>query len=257
MSTTENGRFCWYDLMTKDPEGSKAFYTELLGWRVDQVDMGEHPYSMIFMGDRAQGGIVPLESDDLPAHWIPYVAVDDLTASCDKLAELEGTLCFPPVDVGPGTFAMISDPQDGLLSLWKAKEPLPEPPAKGDAGMFCWSECLSSDAAGAQTFYEGLFGWRIETADIPMGEGTVTYRLLLRGDEHFGGILDLPDDAKQQGAKTHWLNYVNVPDVDASAEKAVSLGATVMSPPTDIPQAGRFCVIKDPQGASLALFKDA
>ena len=48
--------------------------------------------------------------------------------------------------------------------------------------------------------------------------------------------------------------YVTVRDVvDASARKAEELGATVMVPPTDIPDVGRFCVFRDPQGAVLSM----
>jgi predicted enzyme related to lactoylglutathione lyase len=257
MHTSDHGRFCWYDLMTTDRDASLAFYTALLDWHVDQVDMGDHPYSMIFKGDRAQGGIVQLDGDDTPTHWIPYIAVDDLAAACNRAAELGGQIFVPATDVGPGAFAMISDPQGGVFSLWKSKEPLPAPPAKGEPGTFCWSECLSSDAAASQTFYEGLFGWRTETADMEIGGNPLTYRLLFRGDSHFGGILTLPEEASRQGARTHWLNYVNVADVDASAKKAVSLGATVLSPTMDIPGAGRFSVIQDPQGGMLALFRES
>ena len=92
---------------------------------------------------------------------------------------------------------------------------------------------------------------------MEIGGNPLVYRLLFRGDSHFGGILTLPEEAKRQGARTHWLNYVNVADVDASTEKAVSLGATVLSPAMEIPGAGKFSVIQDPQGGMLALFREA
>ena len=37
--------------------------------------------------------------------------------------------------------------------------------------------------------------------------------------------------------------------------KTLGAGATVMVPPQDIPNTGRFAVIADPQGATCALFK--
>lgn len=33
--------------------------------------------------------------------------------------------------------------------------------------------------------------------------------------------------------------------------QATKLGGTVLVPPTDIPAVGRFCVIRDPQGAVI------
>lgn len=254
---TDHGRFCWYDLMSTDPAASRAFYTELLGWTVKAVDMTDQPYNMIHAGERAVGGMVPLEGDEIPTHWVPYIAVDDVQATCDKAAALGGEVCVPPTDIGPGIFAVVTDPQGGLFSPWKGKEPIGPPTAKGELGAFCWNECMSTDAAASQAFYEGLFGWTTETADMEVNGCAVTYRLLKRNGEHFGGVLDLPPEALEHGARTHWLNYVYVANVDESAGKATGLGATVLVPPTDIPQAGRFCVIHDPQGGVLALFKDA
>ena len=52
----------------------------------------------------------------------------------------------------------------------------------------------------------------------------------------------------------HWLPYIGVDDVDASAARITELGGTVVSEPMDIPDTGRFCVLKDPGGATIALF---
>ena len=34
------GKFVWHDLMTSDVDRSVAYYTELLGWGINEVDMG-------------------------------------------------------------------------------------------------------------------------------------------------------------------------------------------------------------------------
>ena len=39
--------------------------------------------------------------------------------------------------------------------------------------------------------------------------------------------------------------------VDATAKLAVEMGGKVLVPPQDIPQVGRFCVLQDPQGATI------
>ena len=49
-TTKNNGRFVWYDCMTKDVAKAKDFYTQLLGWTVEQVDMGPTKYDMISSG---------------------------------------------------------------------------------------------------------------------------------------------------------------------------------------------------------------
>jgi hypothetical protein len=55
----------------------------------------------------------------------------------------------------------------------------------------------------------------------------------------------------------HWLAYVAVSDVDASCKKARDLGAKVVMEPMDIPKVGKFGVIQDPTGATIALFRSA
>ena len=70
-----------------------------------------------------------------------------------------------------------------------------------------------------------------------------------------GGVNPLPEEQKKMGVPPYWMSNVQVPDVDAATNKAKSLGAKVYVPPSDIPKIGRFSVIADPQGASLALFK--
>src|SRR5207247_1819898 len=57
------------------------------------------------------------------------------------------------------------------------------------------------------------------------------------------------------GVPPHWLTYVAVEDVDASAQSGASLGGNVLMPPMDIPNVGRMAVLKDPQGAVFAIFK--
>jgi uncharacterized protein len=51
----------------------------------------------------------------------------------------------------------------------------------------------------------------------------------------------------------NWLTYFGVADCDASAAKAKQLGGTLLQPPTDIPDIGRFAVCRDGQGAVFAI----
>ena len=54
---------------------------------------------------------------------------------------------------------------------------------------------------------------------------------------------------------SHWLAYISVDDVSAATEKAEKLGATVIQPKTEVPQAGWFSVITDPAGAAVGLWQ--
>jgi len=108
-----------------------------------------------------------------------------------------------------------------------------------------WNELVTSDTAAAEKFYSTLFGWKT----VPYTGGDKPYTMWQLGDRYFGGMLATP----MPGVPTHWLHYVAVASVDESLAKAVSLGASVCLPPTDIGEAGRIAVLKDPQGAVFGL----
>jgi predicted enzyme related to lactoylglutathione lyase len=59
---------------------------------------------------------------------------------------------------------------------------------------------------------------------------------------------DLPADMP-----SHWVQYIGTRDVDGTAEAAVRAGGSVMKAPSDMQGAGRYAIIKDPQGAAFAI----
>ncbi len=113
-------------------------------------------------------------------------------------------------------------------------------------GAFSWSELITSDISAAKVFYAQLFGWTLE--DMPM-EG-MTYTVIKAGDLEVGGMMATPPE--EEGSPPMWGSYVTVDDVDGVAQKATELGATVVVAPRDVPEVGRFCVIRDPQGAFIS-----
>ena len=65
------------------------------------------------------------------------------------------------------------------------------------------------------------------------------------------GLMPIPPEAA--GMPAMWGGYITVDDVEASAKQAVELGGKILLEARDIPNVGRFCVISDPQGATLSL----
>ncbi len=114
-------------------------------------------------------------------------------------------------------------------------------------GAFSWSELLTTDVEGAKKFYTELLGWTME--DFPSEE--MTYTIVKAGEGAVGGIMAMPPQAA--GTPPYWGVYITVDDVDAATEKARQLGATIMMPPTDIKDVGRFSLIRDPQGAMFSM----
>ena len=119
-------------------------------------------------------------------------------------------------------------------------------------GTFCWNELMTRDIVAAKKFYSELIGWNPTDGGMP----GMDYTLLKIGDKDAGGMMAMPDEVPKE-VPSHWMSYIMVKDVDASAKKTTELGGTVIHGPQDIPTVGRYCVIQDPTGASVALFQSA
>jgi predicted enzyme related to lactoylglutathione lyase len=119
------------------------------------------------------------------------------------------------------------------------------------ANNFVWYELMTTDAKAAQAFYGKVVGWKTQDAS----QATIAYTLLLAGESPMAGLMTMPKDACDAGAKPAWIGYVGVNDVDACAGRITNAGGAVHVPPTDIPNIGRFAMVADPQGAAFSLFK--
>lgn len=123
--------------------------------------------------------------------------------------------------------------------------------AMSSSGRFVWYELMTTDTKAAKAFYGKVAGYG--TQDMPEMHYTM---FTVDGSRGARGLMELPEDLRKMGVPPHWVGYVGVDDVDASTEKAKSLGATIQVAPQDIPTIGRFSVFSDPVGgAALALFK--
>jgi predicted enzyme related to lactoylglutathione lyase len=255
---TQTGRVVWHDCMTLDMDKSIDFYGKLFGWTTQDFDPGNtgKPYTMIVSGDATIGGYVPMdpaETDSPPPHWMSYVAVDDVEAALQRTTAAGGTICVPPIEIPTvGKFAVIADPTGGYISPFQsANEPQPELEGPSPVGQFIWEELLTTDPVAATAFYSELFGWK--TQEMDMGE-MGTYRVQLRGETPESGIMQKPADAP---GPSHWLSYVHVEDVDATAAKVNGFGGKTFVPPMDMPDVGRMSVHSDSVGCMFALYKPA
>jgi predicted enzyme related to lactoylglutathione lyase len=115
-----------------------------------------------------------------------------------------------------------------------------------EPGEFCWIELHTTDAEGGKQFYTSLFGWTNVDMPIP-GDGV--YVMLKKNGRDVGALYE------NKTAHPAWLLYVAVANADEAAEKAKSLGATVLQPPFDVMEIGRMAVVQDPTGATLALWQ--
>jgi predicted enzyme related to lactoylglutathione lyase len=118
-------------------------------------------------------------------------------------------------------------------------------------GTFCWADLGTTDAAAAQEFYTGLFGWDAEP--LPAGEGGV-YVMFRLGGRDVAALYEM-GDAERNQLSAHWSSYVSVEDVTAVATRASELQAQILAQPFDVMDSGRMAVLRDPTGAHLHLWE--
>jgi predicted enzyme related to lactoylglutathione lyase len=144
-----------------------------------------------------------------------------------------------------GRMAILVDPQGAFISAYQPEGEGPTP-----QGVFVWDELGTTDADGAQRFYEEVFAWK--TTD--MGEEYGGYRIFNRGEGDetgVAGLMTLPDASMPP----FWQPYVAVEDPDATTAKAKELGGAALMEPMDVPKVGRLAVLRDPQGATFGIIR--
>lgn len=126
-----------------------------------------------------------------------------------------------------------------------AAAPAPKPPS----GSFVWHELMTTDAGAAKSFYSKLFGWKTEDQEMMPG---FMYTTISNKGQSVGGMMALGPE--HGDTMPHWMLYVSVKDVDATAAQAEAMGGEIVIPPHDIP-VGRWAQIRDPSGAQIAIYK--
>jgi predicted enzyme related to lactoylglutathione lyase len=80
------------------------------------------------------------------------------------------------------------------------------------------------------------------------------YVLFKSGGKTVAGMLGVDEQA---GIPPHWMPFVSVANLDAAVARAGRLGAKVLVPQVSIEHVGRWAVLLDPQGGSIAPFEPA
>ena len=110
--------FVHVELMTKDVSKSKEFYQSLFDWKLE--DLPDMSYTLIKVGEGTGGGMMKNPMPDAPSQWLPYVLVEDVTASTAKAKSLGATILKPVTEIpGIGSFSVMIDPTGATLALWQ------------------------------------------------------------------------------------------------------------------------------------------
>lgn len=127
MSRPKHGEFCWMELASSDIESCKPFYAELFGWKME-TSKSVPGFEYTEFGadaDSKLGGMYQMTEEFcdengkmMASHWRLYIVVDDVDAAVEKVTELGGEICVPPMDIpNTGRFCAVNDPSGAVLSL--------------------------------------------------------------------------------------------------------------------------------------------
>lgn len=252
-----SGTFSWVELSTSDPEGAKAFYTELFGWTYEDTPIpGGGVYTMLNLHGKSVAALNSLRDDEIasghPPYWSSYITVYDIEERTQKAADLGATIAAPPFDVlDSGRMSVIQDPTGAFFNLWEPNNHIGASYVNMP-GAFVWNELITTDMAKASEFYNGLFGWN---GTATTGAGGSDYIMVSNGERAAGGILPTSAGMGGSGVPSHWLIYLMVENLDQSLQKAESLGAKRFSPILPMGDYGRLILLADPQGATFYIME--
>ena len=244
-----NNSFCWHGVISSDTAKTTPFYTSVLGWTAQDVDMGGDPTTMFAAADgapRAHTRAPQMEGE--PNHWSSYLRVEDVDASLAVALANGGSLLVPATDIPPGRFSAVRSPSGAAFILFHEADASATDAGDGE-GSIHWVELHSTDLPADLAWLKSSFG--ITTEEMPMPNGP--YFLLMSGETSVGGAIP----QAHEGAPSMWLPWVLINEVDAAVGRAEKGGGNVVVPLFDVPGVGRLSILADPVGAVFGVIKPA
>ncbi|APU12527.1 MULTISPECIES: VOC family protein [Actinoalloteichus] len=120
--------------------------------------------------------------------------------------------------------------------------------ANQPTGTPTWIDLGIPDLARGIDFYRAVFGWEFVTGPPETGNYTICQ---LRG-KAVAGLMANPD---ADAADFWWSVYLATDDCDATVERVVSAGGTIVNPAMDVMDQGRMAIVRDPAGSQFGLWQ--
>ena len=116
------GGIFWVDLFARDVAAMTEFYTKLAPYETEQRESagGAFERTLLNAHGMPRASIVPVDEEANRAAWVPYVRVDDVAATLEKVVEGGGFTIVPPDDrLLDGNLAIFVDPHGGVTGIVK------------------------------------------------------------------------------------------------------------------------------------------
>lgn len=231
-------------LTAKDLAESRAFYSNLFGWKVE-------PNSAELTGVLAPAGPMAALRSNASSGFpgtVPYIRVPDVDGMLSKVMAAGGTLERAPWDVpGVGQLARFKDPTGTIYGLTDAQAPSGYPPIpmpigsnpKPPSGAICHIEMYAADGEVAARFFGELFGW-----------GTLATMPQYVAFDPGAGVCGIFQSHTPSMPAVAYL-YAN--DVGAKLTEIEAAGGRRMGEPMQMPGVGCFGYFQDQSGTSMGL----
>jgi uncharacterized protein len=117
----EAGAFSWSELITPDVPKAAAFYNKLLGW-TSETHGEAMPYTEFKLDGNSIAGAMNPPMPGIPPLWGIYFSTADTDATVAKAKSIGGAVIAEPMDIEPGRFAVLADPQGAMFNVIKMNE---------------------------------------------------------------------------------------------------------------------------------------
>jgi predicted enzyme related to lactoylglutathione lyase len=119
-----NGKICYVEIPTEEPERAARFYSAVFGWEIRRRGDGATSF------DDTVGGVSgAFVTGRLPARGpalLVYVMVADIAATIELIVAHGGEIVEPPVPEAPEVIARFRDPAGNVLGLYQERTLAPE-----------------------------------------------------------------------------------------------------------------------------------
>ena len=115
----ETGGIIWVDLFARDVEDMARFYGALAPFEIADRDITEDVARKVLSAHgMPRAGIIPVDEEANRSAWVPYVRVEDVEATLEKVVAGGGfTIVAPDENLHDGNVAVFVDPNGGVTGI--------------------------------------------------------------------------------------------------------------------------------------------